>query len=94
MTQLKETEAKLDAREEEMTRLYQQIQARIKSSSTKACRYVTAGMKPSEVKTLVGEPDARKFISDSTYDVWSYGQTNIHFGTDTPVVAYLDGCRR
>ncbi|MCG3776976.1 MAG: hypothetical protein JW395_3850 [Nitrospira sp.] len=54
----KETDAKLDASEQELSRLARKIQERVQSSSQKACRYITAGMTPSEVKSLFGTPES------------------------------------
>ena len=90
---LKEAEAQLDERERDLDQLSRKIQARIQAASQKACRYVTAGMKPSEVRSLLGEPDGRTYPYDTTSNVWSYGETKVHFGYDTPVVSYVSGCR-
>lgn len=88
----KETDAKLDASEQELSRLARQIQERVQSSSQKACRYITAGMTPSEVKSLFGTPDGEKYKVNDNYDIWSYGSTNVEFNSSA-VVSSTSGCR-
>ena len=95
---LKDTDAKLDASEQELSRLARQIHERVQSRSQKACRYVIPGMNPSEVSDLLGSPGGRKYSpevygkSAVTNDIWSYGGTNVHFN-DSGVVASTSGCR-
>lgn len=88
----KETDAKLDASEQELSRLARKIQERVQSSSQKACRYITAGMTPSEVKSLFGTPDGEKYKVNDNYDIWSYGSTNVEFNSSA-VVSSTSGCR-
>lgn len=88
----KETDANLDASEQELSRLARKIQERVQSSSQKACRYITAGMTPSEVKSLFGTPDGEKYKVNDNYDIWSYGSTNVEFNSSA-VVSSTSGCR-
>lgn len=90
---LRETEAKLDASEQELSRLYRQVQERVKSSSHKACRYVTPGMKPSEVRSLLGSPDGETYTIFDSDDTWAYGNTSVHFSHQA-VVSHVSGCQR
>lgn len=75
---LKEADVKLDANEQELSRLSRQIQERVRARSQKACQHVTPGMTPSEVQQLVGNPDGKR-ESNITGDSWSYGTASIHF---------------
>ncbi|MBU6483042.1 MAG: hypothetical protein KGS09_21195 [Nitrospirae bacterium] len=78
--QLKETGAKLDASEQELSRLSRQVQERVQSRSQKACRYVTSGMNPAEVKRLLGDPDGeKKGYSFEKGNTWAYGTTIVQF---------------
>ena len=78
--QLKETGAKLDASEQELSRLSRQVQERVQSRSQKACRYVTPGMNPAEVKRLLGDPDGeKKGYSFEKGNTWAYGTTIVQF---------------
>jgi hypothetical protein len=90
--QLKETGAKLDASEQELSRLSRQVQERVMSSSQKACRYITPGMTPSELKRLLGEPDGEQYKHFDNGDIWAYGNTSVHFN-QSGVVSSLLGCR-
>ncbi len=89
---LKETDAKLDASEQELSRLFRQVQERVQSRSQKACRYVTPGMNPSEVKQILGSPDGREnnLLTD-LLDTWAYGSSIVHFSRQG-VVASISGC--
>ena len=89
---LKETDAKLDASERELSRLSRQVQERVKSSSQKACRYITPGMTPTEVARLLGSPDGRQNdIFTHFLDTWAYGSSIVHF-SGQGVVASISGC--
>jgi len=91
---LKETDAKLDASEQELSQLARQIQERVKSSSQKACRFVTPGMRPSELKTLLGSPDGEIYRgTDDNDDTWAYGTTNVRFNHQGVVMSVSD-CQR
>ncbi|MEO7859166.1 MAG: hypothetical protein ABIU05_01780 [Nitrospirales bacterium] len=94
--QLKETDAKLDASEQELSRLARQIQERVRSRSQKACQFVTPGMNPSEVERLLGNPDGMKFslalYGHHNRNTWSYGNTSVYFN-DSGVVSSTSGCR-
>ncbi|MGE0469895.1 MAG: hypothetical protein AB7L09_11135 [Nitrospira sp.] len=90
--QLKETDAKLDASEQELSRLSRQIQERVNSSSQRACRYITPGMTPSELKRVLGEPDGEKYKHFDNDDIWAYGNTSVHFN-GSGVVSSTSGCR-
>jgi len=94
---LRETETKLDAREQELGRLSRQVQERVKSSSHKACRYVTPGMTPSDVNNLLGRPDGERWPESYVtmdYNVtWAYGNTVVNFN-DVGVVVNTSGCQR
>lgn len=69
----KETDAMLDASEQELSRLARQIQERVKSSSQKACQFVTPGMTPTEVNRLLGSPDGRQKDPFTSYlDTWAW----------------------
>ena|SRR2546427_5172881 len=85
---LKETDAQLDASEQELSRLSRQIQERIKSRSQKACQYVVPGMTPSEVKNLLGSPD------DTGNNRLIYGTVNVYLGGGRLLVQYVGGCSR
>lgn len=95
---LKETDAKLDASEQELSRLARQIHERVQSRSQKACQYVIPGMNPSEVSDLLGSPGGRKYPPESygnhyvANDIWSYGGTSVHFNA-SGVVSSNSGCR-
>lgn len=91
--QFKETDAKLDASEQELSRLARQIQERIKSSSKKACQYVTPGMTPSEVISLLGRPDGEKYSAFVNDDIWAYGNITVHFDGQG-VVSGISKCPR
>lgn len=94
---LKETDVKLDASEQELSRLARQVQERVNSSSQRACRYVIPGMSPLEVSNLLGNPDGRKYpparFGDHfvANDIWSYGNTSVHFN-GSGVVSSTAGC--
>lgn len=96
---LKETDAKLDASEQELSRLSRQIQERVRSSSQNACRHVASGMTPAELTRLLGNPDGRKYPPERfgdhyvANDVWSYGNTSVHFNGQGVVSSTL-GCER
>jgi hypothetical protein len=91
---LKETEGKLDASEQELSRLSRQVQERVKSSSQKACRYSTPGMTPAEVTRLLGSPDGRQNdILTHFLDTWAYGSSIVHF-SGQGVVSSISGCQR
>ncbi len=95
---LKETDAKLDASEQELSRLSHQVQERVKSSSQNACRYITPGMTPTELRGLLGSPDGRKYPPERygnhfvANDIWSYGNTSVRFN-DSGVVSSTSGCQ-
>lgn len=91
--QLKETEARLDAGEQELNRLYLQVKERIKSSSQNACQYVTNGMKPSEVRSLLGIPDGETYAKKDTDDTWAYGTTSVDFNGQGVAIG-IRGCQR
>ena len=90
---LKETKARLDADEQELNRLYLQVKERIKSSSQNACQYVTNGMKPSEVRSLLGIPDGETYAKKDTDDTWAYGTTSVDFNGQGVVIG-IRGCQR
>ncbi len=93
---LKQIEAKLDAREKDLAQMYERIQERIAANSMKACKYVTRGMTPSEVRSLLGAPDGEHWPppwGDDKGDTWTYGTIEVHFDSQA-VVADLTGCRR
>jgi hypothetical protein len=96
---LKETDAKLDANEQEVSRLSRQVQERVMSRSQKACRYITPGMNQSEVGKLLGPSDgvSRKVIEEEgnyvPVDTWGYGNSVVQFTTQT-VVSRVLGCTR
>ena len=94
---LKDTDAKLDASEQELSRLARQIQERVRSSTQKACQFVTPGMTPSELKRLLGSPDGerlppRVYGDMDNNDIWAYGNTGVHFN-GSAVVSSTSGCR-
>ncbi|NOS81785.1 MAG: hypothetical protein HOP32_09425 [Nitrospira sp.] len=89
---LKDTDAKLDASEQELSRLARQIQERVQSRSQKACQYVIPGMNPSELSNLLGSPDGQVYKMTDNDDTWAYGSTSVHF-TGSGVVASTSGCR-
>ena len=95
--QFKETDAKLDASEQELSRLARQVQERVQSSSQNACRYIKPGMTPTEVRRLLGSPDGRKYPPERygdhfvANDIWSYGNTTVGFN-DSGVVSSTSGC--
>jgi len=90
---LKETDAKLDASEQELSRLARQVQERVQSRSQKACRYVTPGMNPAEVKRLLGDPDGeKKGYSMEKGNTWAYGTTIVQFNWQS-VVLSASGCQ-
>ena len=93
---LKETDAKLDASEQELSRLSRQIQERVMSRSRKACEYITPGMNQSEVGNLLGTSDGSSFIySNSEHaavQTWGYGKSTVQFTTQKVVSGVL-GCR-
>lgn len=82
---LKETDAKLDASEQELSRLARQIQEQVQSRSQKACRYIAPGMNPSEVRNLLGSPDGEIYQMSDNNDTWAYGNAKVHF-SDAAVV--------
>lgn len=91
---LKETEAKLDASEQELNRLSRQIQERVSSSSQKACRYVMPGMTSAEVRRILGGPDGQEKGPFTSYlDTWAYGNSIVSFSRQG-VVASTSGCAR
>ncbi|WP_447973809.1 hypothetical protein [Nitrospira sp. Kam-Ns4a] len=83
---LKQAEAQLEEREQELDGIYRRAVERIRKHSQKACRYVTPGMTPSEVRGLLGEPDGR-----SVFGGWSYGRTRVHFDLNNIVIS-VEGC--
>lgn len=90
---LKETEAKLDASEQELVRLSQQVQERVRSRSQKACRHIAPGMNQSEVTSLLGTPDGQaNGIATNYFDTWAYGNSIVQF-TKQKVVSGISGCR-
>ena len=89
---LQEADATLNASEQELSRLARQIQERVMSSSQKACRYITRGMAPAELKRLLGEPDGEQYKMRDNGDIWAYGNTSVHFN-ESGVVSSTSGCR-
>lgn len=89
---LKETDAKLDANEQELSRLARQVQERVQSRSQKACRHVMPGMNPSELSNLLGSPDGQAYKFTDNDDTWAYGSTSVHFN-GSGVVRSTSGCR-
>ena len=90
---LKETDAKLDASEQELSRLSRQVQERVQSRSQKACQYVTPGMNPSEVKRLLGDPDGRaNGIHTNYFENWAFGNSIVIFSRQG-VVSSTSGCQ-
>lgn len=95
---LKETDAKLDASEQELSRLARQIQERVQSRSQKACKYIAPGMNQSEVGNLLGTPDGvvRSLVKLGSnwehVDTWAYGNSIVQFTTQK-VVSGVSGCR-
>jgi hypothetical protein len=95
---LKDTDAKLDASEQELSRLARQIQERVTSRSQKACRYITPGMNQSEVGDILGPSDgvSRRVIEEAGnyvhVDTWGYGSSVVQFSTQK-VVSGVSGCR-
>jgi len=90
---LKETDAKLDASEQELSRLSRQIQERVMSRSQKSCGYITPGMNQSEVMNLLGTPDGQaNGIATNYFDTWAYGSSIVQF-TKQKVVSGVSGCR-
>ncbi|MBI5316856.1 MAG: hypothetical protein HZB34_12890 [Nitrospirae bacterium] len=96
---LKEADAKLDANEQEVSRLSRQVQERVMSRSLKACQYITPGMNQSEVGKLLGPSDgvSRKVIQEEgnwdSVDTWGYGNSVVIF-TTRKVVSGVLGCTR
>ena len=91
---LKETDAKLDASEEELNRLSRQVQERVMSSSQKACRYITPGMTPTEVTRILGSPDGKERGPYTNYlNTWAYGNSIVEFSRQD-VVSSISGCQR
>jgi uncharacterized phage infection (PIP) family protein YhgE len=96
---LKETDAKLDANEQEVSRLSRQVQERVMSRSQKACQYIAPGMNQSEVGKLLGPSDgvSRKVIQEEgnweSVDTWGYGNSVVIFST-RKVVSGVLGCTR
>ncbi|MBH0180213.1 MAG: hypothetical protein HP490_00665 [Nitrospira sp.] len=90
---LKETDAKLDASEQELSRLSRQIQERVISRSQRACRHIASGMSPSEVRNILGTPDGEIYKMSDNNDTWAYGNASVHFG-DAAVVSDVRGCQR
>lgn len=90
---LKETDAKLDASEQELSRLSRQIQERVLSRSQKACEHIIPGMNQSEVTRLLGTPDGQaNGIATNYIDTWAYGNSVVQF-TKQKVVSGVSGCR-
>ena len=90
---LKETDAKLDASEQELSQLSRQVQERVQSRSQKACRYITPGMNPAEVKRLLGDQDGeKKGYSFEKGNTWAYGTTIVQFNWQG-VVLSTSGCQ-
>lgn len=74
---LKQAEAQLEEREQEIESIYKRAVERIKKQSQKACKLVQKGMTQSEVRALLGAPDA------TFLDIWwSYGSAKIRFEPD------------
>ena len=99
VNRLKETDAKLDANEQEVSRLSRQVQERVMSRSQKACRYITPGMNQSEVGNFLGPSDgmSRRVIEEAGnyvhVDTWGYGNSVVQFSTQN-VVSRVLGCTR
>lgn len=95
---LKETDAKLDASEQELSRLSNQIQERVMSRSQKACKYITHGMNQAEVRNLLETPDGASEVlvrSEGNWvhvNTWAYGNSIVQFTTQK-VVSGVSGCR-
>lgn len=87
---LKQAEAQLEKREQDLDDIYGRAVERIRASSQKVCKYVVRGMKPSEVRNLLGEPDGRKFSFESN-NVWAYGNNEVHFNSQA-VVSHVAAC--
>lgn len=87
---LKQAEAQLEKREQELDGIYRRAVERIRANSQQACKYVVRGMKPSEVRGLLGEPDGRRYSFDEN-NVWAYGSSEVHFNSQA-VVNHVSGC--
>lgn len=84
---LKQAEARLDEKGRELDGIYRRVLERIHDQEQKACKYVTPGMRPSDVRQLIGEPDGN-FVGVR----WSYGRVIVHFNAQK-VVESISGCR-
>ena len=90
---LRETDAKLDASEQELSRLARQVQERVMSRSQKVCQYISPGMAPAEVTGILGSPDGKEKGPYTNYlDTWAYGNSIVQF-TKQKVVSGVSGCR-
>lgn len=92
-SKLEEAEAQLDAREREIARIRQRALSRIKKQTELACKFVTPGMTPKEVRSMLGDPSGETYpypLNDVN-DTWVYGIGKIHFDMQG-VVSFVD-CR-
>lgn len=86
---LTEKATKLNQQQREVEELSREIKGRIKSRSQQVCQLVAPGMTMSEVKSLLGSPDAGDGFF-STNRMWTYGTEKIFF--DYGGLAEKSGC--
>jgi len=93
LNNLKDTEAKLQENEKEIQRIQQGILTRLKKTGTMACKYVSPGMAPVDVKKVLGNPSGEKHsYANERYDTWAYGTSKVNFDAQG-VVESVTGCQ-
>lgn len=87
LERLKQVEAQLDQREQELEEVAARITERMRATARKACKFVRLGMNQADLRTILGEPDGRSILQ------WSYGGVTLHFSLAF-VVDRIEGCGR
>ncbi len=89
---LKKLEGTIQQNETDLQRLYLTISTHVDQVSLRACKYITLGMTPEEVKKLLGKPAGEKHLyTNDRYDTWAYGKTRVSFDAQG-VVGSVGGC--
>jgi len=91
LDRLKQAEAQLDEREQELDGIYRRAVERIRVHSQKACKYVMRAMTSSEVRSLLGSPDGSAGSPVLGGMTWTYGTVVVHFDPHD-VVSRVLGC--
>ncbi|MGB0911745.1 MAG: hypothetical protein ACPGYT_15405 [Nitrospirales bacterium] len=94
LKKLKEVESTIEESEAEIQGIQQAILARLQKTANMACRLISPGMAPDDVKKVLGAPAGEKHsYANERYDTWAYGTAKINFDAQG-VVESVSECNK